>query len=391
MAEMLSELNQSTQPIREYPVFNNWDFVAKGWYALCKSSELKPGKARSQLICGHKVAIFRTESGKLGAMDAFCPHMGMDMGSGKVVGETLQCFFHHWRFNTQGKCVDIPCSKSAPNERAHTQSYPVEEKYGWIWIYSDRTAPGPVFEADELKGQEIMYTSLAPFRRIAHPHITMMNSIDGQHMRTVHKLDIDLAEMKVEENGNRFKTSFFGHVKTNTWVGRLQRIILEDTYRSSVTFIDGCLGLLTTMIDVKLFGRYPLPRFYYLFSQTFTEKGKTVVIPIIILKRMGKGPVGYAMTWLLLMLNKVTMKFLAWQDGRMIYHQIRFRQDGLLAEYDAPTAKWIAYVNRAVKPSIWSKGPLSSFTRLASAAGIRHEIEQFDGVPSVEPNDTLQQ
>ena len=353
MSEMLCDLNQTTQPIRPYKVFNNWDVVAKGWYVACKSSDLKPGKAFSKLLCGHQIALFRTESGKASAVDAFCPHMGMDLGSGKVIGEELRCHFHHWKFDSAGKCTDIPCLKNIPEQRTSVPSYPVEEKYGFIWVYSDFTAPGPVFDIDGLKGKPILFTSLAPFRRIAHPHITMMNSIDEQHMRTVHKLDIDI-QVEITETGKRFLTRFLGKVQKNTWVGRVQNFLFGDTYRSSVLFVDGCIGLLTTMIDVKLFKRFAVPQGHFLFSQTFAEKGQTVVYPIIIMERK-KGIFGFALSWTLLMVHKVAMKFLAYQDGHVIYKALRFRQDGLLAGVDGPTAKWIAFVNSKIEPSIWSR------------------------------------
>lgn len=169
MEQMLCDINKTTQPIRNHRVFNNWDFVSKGWYIVCKSKELKKGKTISKKLCGHQLALFRTESGKACAIDAFCSHMGMDMTKGKVVGETLRCHFHHWKFDGDGKCVEIPCLKHIPQHRMNMNAYPVEEKYGFVWVYSDLIAPEPVFEIEEFKGKEILFTSLKPFRRVAHP------------------------------------------------------------------------------------------------------------------------------------------------------------------------------------------------------------------------------
>ena len=54
------------------------------------------------------------------------------------------------------------------------------------------------------------------------------------------------------------------------------------------------------------------------------------------------------------------MKYLAHQDGKIIYGNLRFRQDGLLPDIDAPTAKWISFVNREIEPSIWSKSKIQT-------------------------------
>lgn len=352
MEQMLCDINKTTQPIRNHRVFNNWDFVSKGWYIVCKSNDLKKGKTISKKLCGHQLALFRTASGKACAIDAFCSHMGMDMAKGKVVGETLRCHFHHWKFDGDGKCVEIPCLKHIPQHRMNMNAYPVEEKYGFIWVYSDLTAPDPVFEIEEFKGKEILFTSLKPFRRVAHPHITMMNSIDEQHMRTVHLFDMDL-KAKIEEKGTRFYLRFFGEVCTNIWQGKLQKFFFGSTYRSSVLLVDGCIGLLTTMIDIKFLNRFTVPRGYYIFSQTFEEKGKTVVHPIILTERR-KGIFGFLFSWSLIQVNRLIMKFLAYQDGRTVYGHLRFRQDGLLPVHDEATARWISFTNRCLKPSLWS-------------------------------------
>jgi len=351
--ELPCDLNQSTQPTQDYPIFNNWNVVPKGWFVACRSKELKRGKVISKLMCGHKVAIFRSESGKVHALDAYCPHMGMDLGAGKVKGETIQCFFHHWKFDGQGKCVDIPCLAKIPAQRTSLNSYPTEEKYGFIWVYSDRVAPQGVIELDELKGKPLLATYLKPFRRIAHPHITMMNSIDEQHMRTVHKLDMSL-ELTTKESGTRFEVSFKGKAQSNTWVGKMQKFLLGDDWESRVIFSDGCIGILTTNMNAKLFNRIPLPRGQFIFSHPFTRRGETTVHSMIIAERK-PGIFGFIYSWTLLQMQRAAMKFLAHQDGRIVYPMLRFNASGLIAGADTPSAKWISFVNRVIEPSLWSK------------------------------------
>jgi phenylpropionate dioxygenase-like ring-hydroxylating dioxygenase large terminal subunit len=358
MKEMLSDINQTTQPIRPLKSFNNWDVISKGWYVVCRSKELKLKKTHSVRICGHQLTLFRTESGKAAAVDAFCPHMGMDLSKGQVVGETIKCIFHEWKFDTKGKCVDIPCLKKKIDNGKSVIGYPVEERYGFIWVYSDLEAKGSVFEIEELKGKPILYTSLAPFRRIAHPHITMMNSIDEQHMRSVHKLPLDL-NVDIEEEDTRFKVTFTGTTLSDTWLGKLQASVMGNKWKSSVLFVDGCLGFLTIMIDLKLFKRWDLPKGYFIFSQTFTVKGQTHVWPIIVTERR-KGFFGFLYSWTLLRIHKILMWFLAFQDGRVIYKNLRFNQSGLLPEIDQASAKWIAFTNRVTIPSIWSRAKVDS-------------------------------
>ena len=107
--------NLTTQPHVNHPIFNNWDVIAQGWFFVCKSRDLKVGKIKPFSIHGHRLAVFRGKNGQVNALDAYCPHMGTDLTIGKVVDNTIRCYFHHWRFDAGGKCVDIPCLKSRDN------------------------------------------------------------------------------------------------------------------------------------------------------------------------------------------------------------------------------------------------------------------------------------
>lgn len=353
MKQLPCDFNQSTQPIRPHKIFNNWDVAPEGWVVVCKSRDLKKGKTRKVLIYGHELALYRTESGRACALDRFCPHMGMSLSAGKVKGENLTCIFHEWKFNPFGECVDIPCLKKKVEHGKSVNSYPVEEKYGFVWVYSGKEAPGPVYEVPELKGKDILFTDLSPFCRIAHPHITMMNSIDEQHMRSVHKLPLDL-DVAIEEFDRTFKVTFTGKVLEETFTGKIQKFFMGDKWKSSVILIDGCMGILSIMIDMKLFKKIPLPSGHYLFSQSYTDRGNTLVWPIMVTERR-KGIHGFIFSWLLLRAHKALMWFLAFQDGRVIYKNLRFNHNGLLPEIDNASARWISFVNRMIKPSIWSK------------------------------------
>ncbi|MEQ1876732.1 MAG: hypothetical protein ABL958_08800 [Bdellovibrionia bacterium] len=97
-----------------------------------------------------------------------------------------------------------------------------------------------------------------------------------------------------------------------------------------------------------------MPRGYFIFSQTTVEKGRTEVYPIIVTERR-PGMLGFFWSHFILQSHRGIMKFLAWQDGHTIYHALRFQQGGLLPGIDAPSAKWIAFVNSRISLSPWSR------------------------------------
>ena len=62
------------------------------------------------MITGLNLAVFRGEDGRVHALDAYCPHMGANLGAGgRVVGNCVECPFHGWKFRgDDGKCVSVP-------------------------------------------------------------------------------------------------------------------------------------------------------------------------------------------------------------------------------------------------------------------------------------------
>lgn len=61
---------------------------------------------------GQELVVFRDTKGLAHVLDAYCPHMGANLGvGGRVVGDCIECPFHGWKFRGHdGKCMEIPYS-----------------------------------------------------------------------------------------------------------------------------------------------------------------------------------------------------------------------------------------------------------------------------------------
>ncbi len=343
--------NQLTQPLRQHKIFNNWEVVAEGWYPVMPANRLKRSEVKSLLICGQHLVFFRTESNKLTALDGYCPHMGVDLGIGKVQGENLRCFFHHWEFNQQGDCVKIPCQETIP-KKARIKHYPCLEKYGMIWVHPNTENPSPLLEIPKLAQQEVSWQLDRPYFRKCHHHITMVNGIDPQHLKTVHDLNLSMNLSIKEDDSGQIEIDLQGKVPTDNLKDRLMKTILGPEYSYSMNYADGTLAGLTIMKDVKLFGRFDvLPTLHMFFAYRPESRGKTFVQPIYVTKKR-RGLVGALTSQALLAMTKLAFKFLQGEDGE-VYENIRFNSENLLP-IDGPIARYIGYINR-LKPSLWSK------------------------------------
>ena len=108
-------------------------FIKNAWYVAASGGEVS-SQPFQRLICNDPIALFRTESGNAVALADRCIHRRLPLSKGRVIGDRLQCGYHGFTYDGTGKCVLVPGQDSVPR-RAAVHSYPVIEKYGWIWVW----------------------------------------------------------------------------------------------------------------------------------------------------------------------------------------------------------------------------------------------------------------
>lgn len=344
--------NRHTQPHLPRPVFGNWDVIAEGWYIAVRSADLPRGAVRPFELNGQRLVVFRGADGVARALDAFCPHMGTDLSTGKVVGDTLRCFFHHWRFDGEGRCVHIPARPGAePPRNARVPAYATAEGYGWVWVWPDAVAAHPLPSFEGLEGAELLTWDGTPVERGCHHHVCMINGIDAQHLATVHDIHVQM-RLSFTEHADGHVADFVleGPVPDSRW-GRLLRRLIGPVYRYGMRYSDACIGLLTTVKGLRLGGTGPrLPELHMIYACLPLARGRIRIQPIFVARRR-PGPLGALWTRILLLATVFGYRLLQHEDGN-VYDHIRFDPHALLP-IDAPVARFVAWVDR-LKPSRWS-------------------------------------
>jgi phenylpropionate dioxygenase-like ring-hydroxylating dioxygenase large terminal subunit len=142
---------------------------------------------------------WRARSGRINVMDAYCEHLGAHLGfGGHVEGEVIECAFHGWQWNAEGRNVCIPY-ESRPNRGRRIRTYPVIERDESIYIWHDAEGREPFFEPPDVFASFGDGSSLADYwprgtlfeqNLELHPQYVLENGVDFAHFKFVHKTPI---------------------------------------------------------------------------------------------------------------------------------------------------------------------------------------------------------
>jgi phenylpropionate dioxygenase-like ring-hydroxylating dioxygenase large terminal subunit len=344
-------LNTHSQPVHEFAIFNNPKVLTESWYPVIASKKVKRKMTHSFVIGNQRVVIYRTESGKLNAMDAFCPHMGADLGNGKVVGNKIQCYFHQWEFHENGQIAKIPCRERKPSIKI--QTYPIEEKYGYIWIYSGAHAAFPIPNPPGLEEDEVSGFFLLNPRLFVHHHVMMVSAIDLQHFKTVHKLDVNFQFEIENKSPSEFQWNVFGELPRKGWRSRLARIILGNHFEYSTLFSGGNIVSINYGNSPRWRGRpqgFRLPSVHILWGCVPLKEGVSDVY-VFLVQRKAKTVFAKIKNAFNFFISVLLLNLLRDDDVKAFPH-MRFAPTNLI-EQDRSSAMLIQQLNK-VKKSSWS-------------------------------------
>jgi 3-ketosteroid 9alpha-monooxygenase subunit A len=171
-----------------------WNGYPRGWFVVCFSSELPVGGTLQLKYFDEAMVAYRGEDGQAHVLEAYCPHMGAHLGAGgKVVGSTIACPFHAWRFAGDGTCVEIPYAKKIP-PRACLKRWPVRELNGVLMIHHDPEGREPDFEVPvipEYGSSEWLPWATHRYTIKTHPREIVDNLADKAHFPAVHVTEIE--------------------------------------------------------------------------------------------------------------------------------------------------------------------------------------------------------
>lgn len=161
------------------------------WYVLAESEAVTgtPSKARA---LGQDFALMRRASdGCVIALADRCVHRMGSLAAGERVGDCLRCPYHGWTYAADGACTQIPANPAGTPvpRKARVDSYPVEERHGWVWVFL-----GDLPEAERPPIPALPEFGTPPWRAVrgqftwkAHYTRVVENAVDVAHTPFVHR------------------------------------------------------------------------------------------------------------------------------------------------------------------------------------------------------------
>ena len=110
-------------------------------------------------------------------------------------GDSIRCPFHGWRFEGNGRCVEIPYAERIPPQ-ARLRRYPSVERNGMLFFWYHAEEEPPFFEIPDFPEwhDPEFSDSWSRHQWTVHTHCQEMqeNSVDGAHFPHVHRMDMQV-------------------------------------------------------------------------------------------------------------------------------------------------------------------------------------------------------
>jgi phenylpropionate dioxygenase-like ring-hydroxylating dioxygenase large terminal subunit len=187
------------------------------WYAAEVGANLG-AKPLPVKMLGQNLVLYR-DAGKVArCVAAACIHRGGALCDGQVIGDEIECPYHGWRYGLDGRCTRIPSAPASSNipPRARIDAYPVQEKYGLIFVFL-----GDLPEADRPSLMEIPEWGDPGYRFTMRDRVVranqlraMENGVDMTHGEFVHS---DMMGMRgADRDGDEYVAPTYD-IKDTQW------------------------------------------------------------------------------------------------------------------------------------------------------------------------------
>jgi phenylpropionate dioxygenase-like ring-hydroxylating dioxygenase large terminal subunit len=171
------------------------------WYPVAYLKDLDPTRPTPFTLLGQDlVPWFEGSSAQWRALADVCPHRLVPLSEGRLNGAgELECPYHGWSFNGEGRCTAIPQAPAGSNtspQRSQCRHYATAEAQGLLFVFAGEadvasSEPLPLVPVLEEEGWLVQDT----FRDLPMDALTLLeNVLDVSHVPFTHHATVGRRE-----------------------------------------------------------------------------------------------------------------------------------------------------------------------------------------------------
>lgn len=155
------------------------------WHPVYLARELKAGRAVPLRIMSEDFTLYRGEDGVAQILAPRCAHRCTQLSTGWVEGGALRCFYHGWKYDASGQCIEAPAEREGFASTVRIRSYPTREYLGLIFAYlgEGKPPPPPSFPAFDEEG----VVTNGSYIRDCNFYNNLESNMDHLHTAFVHR------------------------------------------------------------------------------------------------------------------------------------------------------------------------------------------------------------
>ena len=164
------------------------DLLRRYWYPIAALSELNRHPTKLVKILGEELVLFKDTTGKLGLIDAYCPHRRAQLVYGMAEEDGIRCAYHGWKFNHAGRCLEQPFEETLNKgfkDKIQLANYAVEELGGLIFAYLG-PQPAPLVPHWDLLVEDDYWREVGYTLTACNWVQTVENILDPVHVEWLH-------------------------------------------------------------------------------------------------------------------------------------------------------------------------------------------------------------
>lgn len=141
-----------------------------------------------RIITNVPLLLWRDGLGNVVVLADRCCHRAAPLSRGRREGDKIRCMYHGLLFDSSGKCVEIPSQDFIP-PAARVRSYPVVERFNWIWVWMGDTASAdPALIPDTHYLEDPAWRGTPGYMHYAANYLLVAdNLLDFSHLSYVHE------------------------------------------------------------------------------------------------------------------------------------------------------------------------------------------------------------